>query len=192
VTGRLPVVDASVVVEVLRRTEFGDSVAAAMRGATLAAPAHLDAEVRSALGRPARAGDAEPAMVAHALDRLVRLLPQRRRASGEPLPERSHALSEREDLLAGQIESGHHEDPVISALDIRPGPTLSVRRRSSTVPAEHRSAGSDTARLPPTDRPAGHEVGTSIRVSKRMSSPTMRYRCRLPEMTSRGSRSYMW
>jgi predicted nucleic acid-binding protein len=74
VTARLlVVVDASVVVEMLRRPERGAAVATAMRGATLAAPAHLDAEVLSALGRLVRAGVAEPPMVTRALDRLVRL-----------------------------------------------------------------------------------------------------------------------
>ena len=72
-SGRLLVVDASVVVEVLRRSELGDAVATALRGATLAAPAHLDAEVLSALGRLVRAGDAQPATASQALDRLVRL-----------------------------------------------------------------------------------------------------------------------
>lgn len=71
-SAQLLVVDASVVVEVLRRSQRGDAVAARMRGATLAAPAHLDAEVLSALGRLVRGG-AEPARVTRALDRLVRL-----------------------------------------------------------------------------------------------------------------------
>ena len=70
---QLLVVDASVVVEVLRRSARGDAVAARMRGATLAAPAHLDAEVLSALGRLVRAGDAQAGEVSRALDRLVRL-----------------------------------------------------------------------------------------------------------------------
>ncbi len=70
---QLLVVDASVVVEVLRRSPRGDAVAARMRGATLAAPAHLDAEVLSALGRLVRAGDAQAGEVSRALDRLVRL-----------------------------------------------------------------------------------------------------------------------
>ena len=72
-SAQLLVVDASVVVEVLRRSHRGDAVAARMRGATLAAPAHLDAEVLSALGRLVRAGDAEAARVTRALDRLARL-----------------------------------------------------------------------------------------------------------------------
>lgn len=72
-TARLLVVDASVVVEVLRRSNRGETVAAAMRGATLAAPAHMDAEVVSALGRLARAGAADNDEVGGALERLVRL-----------------------------------------------------------------------------------------------------------------------
>lgn len=72
-SAKLFVVDASVVVEVLRRSERGDLVAARMRGATLAAPAHLDAEVLSALGRLVRAGDAVAATVTQALERLARL-----------------------------------------------------------------------------------------------------------------------
>ena len=72
-SAQLFVVDATVVVEVLRRSDRGDVVAARMRGSTLAAPAQLDAEVLSALGRLVRAGDAEAAMVTRALDRLVRL-----------------------------------------------------------------------------------------------------------------------
>ena len=70
---QLLVVDASVVVEVLRRSPRGDAVGARLRAATLAAPAHLDAEVLSALGRLVRAGHAEAAEVSRALDRLVRL-----------------------------------------------------------------------------------------------------------------------
>lgn len=74
---RLLVADASTVVEVLRRTELGDRVAAAMRGATVAAPAHLDAEVLSALGRLSRAGEVDSAAVERSLDRLTRMPMQR-------------------------------------------------------------------------------------------------------------------
>ena len=72
-SAQLLVIDASVVVEVLRRSHRGDAVAARMQGATLAAPVHLDAEVLSALGRLVRAGDAEAARVTQALRRLARL-----------------------------------------------------------------------------------------------------------------------
>lgn len=93
------VVDASVVVEVLRRSERGDAVAARMRGATLAAPAHVDAEVLSALGRLVRAGDAEPARVARALDRLARLPVERYPVP--PLVQRAWALRENIALRDG-------------------------------------------------------------------------------------------
>ena len=89
-TAALLVVDASVVVEVLRRSELGGQVATAMRGATLAAPAHLDAEVLSALGRLARAGDADHMEVGHALDRLARLPVERYPIA--PLLQRAWAL----------------------------------------------------------------------------------------------------
>ena len=72
-SAQLFVVDASVVVEVLRRSDRGDAVAARMRGSTLAAPAHLDAEVLSALGRLVRAGVADASGVTQTIDRLVRL-----------------------------------------------------------------------------------------------------------------------
>lgn len=91
-SARLLVVDASVVVEVLRRSQTGDAVATAMRGATLAAPSHLDAEVLSALARLARAGNAEPAMVGRALNRLVRLPVERYPLA--PLVQRAWALRE--------------------------------------------------------------------------------------------------
>lgn len=95
----LLVVDASVVVEVLRRTERGDAVATTMRGTTLAAPAHLDAEVLSALGRLVRAGDTEPAVVGRALDRLVRLPIERYPIA--PLVQRAWALRENIALRDG-------------------------------------------------------------------------------------------
>ena len=98
-SARLLVVDASVVVELLRRTELGDVVATAVRGATLASPAHLDAEVLSALGRLVRAGDAEPAMVGRALDRLVRLPVERYPIA--PLVQRAWALRENIALRDG-------------------------------------------------------------------------------------------
>lgn len=68
---RLLVVDASAVVEVLRRSETGDAVASAMRDAAVAAPAHLDAEVLSALGRLERAGTTDSVAVDRALNRLT-------------------------------------------------------------------------------------------------------------------------
>ena len=96
---QLFVVDASVVVEVLRRSHHGDAVAARMRGATLAAPAHLDVEVLLALGRLVRAGDGEAARVTRALDRLVQLPVQRLPTA--PLLQRAWELRENIALRDG-------------------------------------------------------------------------------------------
>jgi predicted nucleic acid-binding protein len=67
------IVDASAVVEVLRATDLGGRVADALRGHSLAAPAHLDAEVLSALGRHVRGGWTAPDAVERALEQLRRL-----------------------------------------------------------------------------------------------------------------------
>lgn len=64
------VLDASAVVEALLGTDLGVRVRARMRGHLLHAPAHLDAEALSALGRLHRAGDLDEAIVATALDEL--------------------------------------------------------------------------------------------------------------------------
>jgi predicted nucleic acid-binding protein len=65
------VVDASAVVEALLGTPVGSIVRARMRGCELHAPAHLDAEVLSALGRLHRAGDLDAASVVAALTELA-------------------------------------------------------------------------------------------------------------------------
>jgi predicted nucleic acid-binding protein len=83
------VVDASAIVEALLGTELGIEVRERMRDRQLHAPAHLDAEVLSALGRLHRAGDLEQAAVATALNELA----------GAPI--RRHPLA---DLLAGAWE----------------------------------------------------------------------------------------
>jgi predicted nucleic acid-binding protein len=80
------VLDASALVEALIGTTIGTSVRARMRGCELHAPAHLDAEVLSALGRLHRAGDVNDALVSNALAELVRA------------PIRRHHLAQ---LLAG-------------------------------------------------------------------------------------------
>lgn len=64
------VVDASAVVEVLLRSPLGYQASKRMRGRSMHAPAHLDAEVLSALGRLHRAGEIAESFVAAALDRL--------------------------------------------------------------------------------------------------------------------------
>jgi predicted nucleic acid-binding protein len=58
-------------VEALLNTDIGADVRARMRGGRLHAPAHLDAEVLSALGRLHRAGDASGAAVVTALEQLI-------------------------------------------------------------------------------------------------------------------------
>lgn len=65
------VIDASAVIELLRRTAAGKRAAAAVEGATLAAPAHLDAEVLSALARLARDNPADEPLVAPRLGLLA-------------------------------------------------------------------------------------------------------------------------
>jgi predicted nucleic acid-binding protein len=65
------VVDASAIVETLLGTEHGMAVRARLRGCRLHAPAHLDAEVLSAVGRLHRAGDVGAAAAGAALDALA-------------------------------------------------------------------------------------------------------------------------
>lgn len=78
----LAVVDASVVVDLLAGTDRAAAVSERLRGTLLHAPAHLDAEVLSALGRLHRAEAVTTAHVRAALDHLV-AMPVRR----HPLPE---------------------------------------------------------------------------------------------------------
>jgi predicted nucleic acid-binding protein len=65
------VLDASAVVEALLGTDLGVEVRERMRGHRLHAPAHLDAEVLSALGRLHRAGEVPLATVTAALAALA-------------------------------------------------------------------------------------------------------------------------
>jgi predicted nucleic acid-binding protein len=65
------VVDASAVVEALLGTDLGRKVRKRMRGHELHAPAHLDAEVLSALGRLHRAEELRRPTVETALDELA-------------------------------------------------------------------------------------------------------------------------
>ena len=65
------VVDASAAVEALLPTGSGSRVRAALHGRQLAAPAHLDAEVLSALARRRRAGDLDDEQVREALGRIA-------------------------------------------------------------------------------------------------------------------------
>lgn len=65
------VVDASAFVDLLLGNEVGDAVGRRLRGCSLHAPAHLDAEVLSALGRLERAGQVRASDVATRLDLLA-------------------------------------------------------------------------------------------------------------------------
>jgi predicted nucleic acid-binding protein len=65
------VLDASAVVEALLGSDLGVKVRERMRGHRLHAPAHLDAEVLSALGRLHRAGEVAQATVTAALGQLA-------------------------------------------------------------------------------------------------------------------------
>lgn len=64
------VVDASAMVEILTGTPVGRLVIDRLRGQTLHAPAHFDAEVLSALGRLQRAGMLSARQVTTRLQRL--------------------------------------------------------------------------------------------------------------------------
>ncbi len=67
------VLDASAAVELLLGSEAGTQVSRALRDASaIGAPAHLDAEVLSALGRLVRAGEIEDSAVAPRLAELTR------------------------------------------------------------------------------------------------------------------------
>lgn len=74
VTSSVPesvVVDASAMVEALVGTRLGRATRTRLRGCALHAPAHLDAEVLSALGRLHRAGELDATAVSTALNELT-------------------------------------------------------------------------------------------------------------------------
>ena len=79
-------VDASAIVDLLLDNDLGRAVRRRIAGHALHAPAHLDAEVLSALGRLHRAGDLDAAIVEIKLHALA------------TAPIRRHAVS---DLLIG-------------------------------------------------------------------------------------------
>ncbi|MDJ0355834.1 type II toxin-antitoxin system VapC family toxin [Paenarthrobacter sp. PH39-S1] len=67
------VVDASVLVDLLAGTDYAAAAATRLRGTVLHAPAHLDAEVLSALGQLHRAGKLSDADIRGALEWLATL-----------------------------------------------------------------------------------------------------------------------
>ena len=83
------VIDASVLVDLLAGPDYAAAAAERLRGTALHAPAHLDAEVLSALGRLHRAGQLSESEIDGALTRL------------RSLPLTRHLLG---DLLAGAWE----------------------------------------------------------------------------------------
>jgi predicted nucleic acid-binding protein len=70
-TAETLVIDASALVEALLGSDLGAEVRERLRGHQLSAPAHLDAEVLSALGRLHRAGEIDGATVNAALAELA-------------------------------------------------------------------------------------------------------------------------
>jgi predicted nucleic acid-binding protein len=65
------IVDASAMVDLLTGSPLGEAVRARLHAHELLAPAHLDAEVLSALGRLQRAGHLSPGQVEERIDRLA-------------------------------------------------------------------------------------------------------------------------
>jgi predicted nucleic acid-binding protein len=67
------VIDASVLVDLLAGTDYAVPAKTRLAGTVLHAPAHMDAEVLSALGRLQRAGESTTADVDAALSALTRI-----------------------------------------------------------------------------------------------------------------------
>ena len=112
------VVDASAMVDLLLDNELGGAVRRRLAGHALHAPAHLDAEVLSALGRLHRAGDLEAEDVESRLHDLV------------AAPIQRHELS---DLLIGTW-SRRHQLRLADALYVQ----LAVSRDLPLVTTDHR------------------------------------------------------
>jgi predicted nucleic acid-binding protein len=88
------VLDASVLVDILAGTELADLVRARLTRAVMHAPAHIDVEVLSAIGRLHRADSLDKEQAQIALDALSRLPITR-----HPLPELLHGAWARRDYL---------------------------------------------------------------------------------------------
>ena len=88
------VVDASVLVDLLAGTDLAAPVRTRLAGAVLHAPAHLDAEVLSALGRLCRADVLGKAHTESAIDALAQVPLTR-----HPLPELLRGAWARQDYL---------------------------------------------------------------------------------------------
>jgi predicted nucleic acid-binding protein len=118
------VVDASAMVDLLLDNELGGAVRQRLAGHALHAPAHLDAEVLSALGRLHRAGDLEAEDVEARLRNLV------------AAPIQRHNVN---DLLIGAW-SRRHQLRLVDALYVqlavlRDLPLVTTDRRLRAVPS---------------------------------------------------------
>jgi predicted nucleic acid-binding protein len=118
------VVDASAMVDLLLDTELGGAVRRRLAGHALHAPAHLAAEVLSALGRLHRAGDLEAEDVESRLRDLV------------AAPIQRHDVS---DLLIGSW-SRRHQLRLVDALYVqlavvRDLPLVTTDRRLHAAPS---------------------------------------------------------
>jgi predicted nucleic acid-binding protein len=118
------VVDASAMVDLLLGNEVGGAVRRRLAGHALHAPAHLDAEVLSALGRLHRGGDLEAEDVESMLRDLV------------AAPIQRHDVS---DLLIGTWSRRHQlrlVDAVSVQLAVARGlPLVTTDRRLRSAPA---------------------------------------------------------
>jgi predicted nucleic acid-binding protein len=112
------VVDASAMVDLLLNNELGGAVRRRLAGHALHAPAHLDAEVLSALGRLHRSGDLEAEDVESRLRSLV------------AAPIERHNVS---DLLIGSW-SRRHQLRLVDALYIQ----LAVSRDLALITTDRR------------------------------------------------------
>ena len=88
------VLDASALVDLLAGTELADQVRTRLVGAVMHAPAHVDAEVLSALGRLHRADNLDLARATSAVAALARIPLNR-----HPLPDLLGQAWERRDYL---------------------------------------------------------------------------------------------
>lgn len=117
------VIDASAIVDLLLDNELGSAVRRRLAGHALHAPAHLDAEVLSALGRLHRAGDLDAEGVESRLRDLV------------AAPIQRHDVS---DLLIGTW-SRRHQLRLVDALYVqlavlRDIPLVTTDRRLRAAP----------------------------------------------------------
>ena len=116
------VVDASALVDLLLRNELGAAVSRRLAGEGLHAPAHVDAEVLSAVGRLSRAGDVAQADVSALLARMV------------AAPIERHPVA---DLLNGAWSRQHQlrlaDALYVTLADVRGIPLVTTDRRLRSI-----------------------------------------------------------